>query len=50
MRINECVMCTNFGDRTSHDRELTHNKHKKTAIFGLKINSPITQKPRGVQN
>ena len=32
------VMCTDFGDRRSRDRELAHKKkHKQTAIFGLKI-------------
>ena len=37
MEINECVMCANFGDPRSRDRKLTHKKHKKTVIFGLKI-------------
>ena len=38
MRISKSIMCTNLGDRRSHDHELTHKYvHKKTKIFGLKI-------------
>ena len=37
IRINERVMCANFGDSRSRDREMRHKKHKKTAIIGLKI-------------
>ena len=37
MGIDECVMCANFGDLRSRDRELTHKKHYKMAIFDLKI-------------
>ena len=32
--INESVVCANFGDPRSHDREF---RHKNTEIFGLKI-------------
>ena len=30
-------MGANFGDHRSRDRALRYKKHKKTAIFGLKI-------------
>ena len=30
-------MCANFGDSRSRDCEMRHKKHKKTAIFSLKI-------------
>ena len=37
METTNFVMCANFGNPRSRDRKLTHKKHKKTAIFGLKI-------------
>ena len=37
MRINESVMCADFGDPRSRDRELRHKKTLKNAIFGLKV-------------
>ena len=45
------VMCANFLDRRSRDRELRHKKNRRQRRFcGPKfINSPITQKPHGVQ-
>ena len=46
MEINECVMCANFGDPRSRDRELRHKKNRKMRFFTWKfINSPVTQKP-----
>ena len=36
MRINESVLCTNFGDRRSRDRESRHKKTLKNGDFGLK--------------
>ena len=36
IRINKSVMCANFGDPRSCDRELSLKKHKKKAILGLK--------------
>ena len=37
MGINKCVMCANFGDPRSRDRELTRKRTLKNEIFGLKI-------------
>ena len=34
--INENVICGNFGDYRSRDRESRQKTRKKTAIFGLK--------------
>ena len=35
MRIDVSVMCANFGDPKSHDRELTHKKNIKNGNFWL---------------
>ena len=34
--INKSVMCANFGNPRSGDRELGYKKTKNTVIFGLK--------------
>ena len=48
MGINECVMCANFGDPRSCDREWDSKKHKQMWFVAWKfINSRITQKPLG---
>ena len=36
MEINECVMCANFGDPRSRDRELIRKKNIINYDFGLK--------------
>ena len=37
-RINESVMCANFGDPRPQDRELRHKKNiKNTAILARKV-------------
>ena len=35
MGINECVMCANFGDPRSRDRELNNKKYIKKCDFWL---------------
>ena len=37
MRINGSVLCANFGDPRSRDREMALTKTLKVAIFGLKL-------------
>ena len=37
MGINESVMCANYGDPRSPERELRRKKTFKNVIFGLKI-------------
>ena len=52
MEINEYVMCANFGDLRSRDRELRQKKkHNKWRFLARKfINLPIAQKPLGVHS
>ena len=35
MVVNQCVMCANFGDPRSRDRELRRKKTLRNAIFGF---------------
>ena len=44
-------MFANFGNPRSRDRKLRHKKHKKRRFLAWKfINSPLTQKPLGVES
>ena len=37
MESNKCLMCANFGEPKSPDRELRRKNTEKNAIFGLEI-------------
>ena len=44
-------MFANFGNPRSRDGKLRHKKHKKRQFLARKfINSPLTQKPLGVES
>ena len=52
IRIHESVMCANFRDRRSRDRELRHKKKQKKRRFlgRIFINLLVTPDPLDVQS